>query len=409
MAGSPEKSRSSDGSLQEIPQDLADWAGGEIPPGWEPIAELCRRIHGRFAATVDLIVDRIIEEVPFYQGDTPIGRDDIRVSVGANLDMMLRGIATHRGPRPAELAERRELGTERATQGVPVTALLEAFVVGYRVIWDELVRATRVEDQAVRELLLTAAATVWLWVHEVVDEVGTAYHERTRRGVALVSAVRERFFNALLGQRYDPVEVAELAKTLGFDPERTFTASACVADADTDAEDLLDARFRATPGRHHFVRRGAELLALHQGAAPVGIEGAAIAVGTPRDGLAGAAASLEDARLALALSVRSGRPTDFTHDWHAATLLASEHRLQPLLAPGIEAARQSPDLAETVRVFAASAFSMSETSRRMHLHTNTVAYRLARWHDLTGWNPRTFDGLARTMTALAVIGDSSAS
>lgn len=404
MGDSPAKPKSRAAEVREIPQTLGEWAGGEIPPGWEPIAELCRRIHGRFAATVDLIVGRIIEEVPYYRsGDAPVGFADIRVSVGANLDMMLRGIATHRGPRAAELAERRELGTERAIQGVPVTALLEAFVVGYRVIWDELVRETRDEDPAIRELLLTAAATVWLWVHEVVDEVGTAYHERMRRGVALVSAVRERFFDALLRRSFDADEVGVLAQTLGFDPARSFVASAFVGGA--DAEELLERRMPAAPGRHHVVRRAGELLVLHQGGAPIAVDDRPMGVGAAREGLLGAAASLQDARLALALALRTGEATDFTHDWHAATLLAAEARLGPLLADGIEQARRSPDVAETIRVFAASGFSMSETARRMHLHTNTVAYRLTRWTELTGWNPRTFDGLTRSMTALTLLGE----
>lgn len=404
MGGSPGKPKSQAAPLRKIPQELIDWAGGEIPPGWAPIAELCRRIHGRFAATVDLIVARIIEEVPYYRsGDAPVGVDDIRISVGANLDMMLRGIATNRGPKPAELAERRELGTERAIQGVPATALLEAFVVGYRVIWDELVRETRSEDAAVRELLLTAAATVWLWVHEVVDEVGTAYHERMRKGVAIVSAVRERFFDALLRRSFDADEVGELAQTLGFDPARTFVASAFAAGG--DVEESLEARIPAAPGRHHFVRRAGELLVLHQGGAPIAIDGRPLAVGAAREGLDGAATSLQDARLALTLALRTGAATDFAHDWHAATLLAAEARLAPLLADGVEQARRAPDVAETVRVFAESGFSMSETARRMHLHTNTVAYRLTRWAELTGWNPRTYDGLTRSMTAVTLLGD----
>jgi DNA-binding PucR family transcriptional regulator len=45
--------------------------------------------------------------------------------------------------------------------------------------------------------------------------------------------------------------------------------------------------------------------------------------------------------------------------------------------------------------------SATAAARSLHVHPNTLTYRLDRWHRLTGWDPRTFDGLERSMLVLA--------
>ena len=38
----------------------------------------------------------------------------------------------------------------------------------------------------------------------------------------------------------------------------------------------------------------------------------------------------------------------------------------------------------------------------LHLHPNTVRYRVERWHQLTGWDVRTRQGLIRSIAALGL-------
>lgn len=410
-----ENPQESDGRGTPHARDLdwsSDWTTLDVPDGWEPVAKLCKRLNGRRDAVVHAIVKRILEEIPTYRLGRTVAEEDLRASVRSNVDMMLRGTAERRGPRPEELDIRRELGLRRAVQGLPVNALLEAFVVGYREIWDQLVRESRSEDPAARELLLTAAATVWEWVHEVTDAVGTEYHEQIRRRTALTSAMRERLFDALLGGTHDGDEVHNLASSLGFDPKVPFRALA-TADPSADASnpDGITNQLVSTTGQQHAVKRGDRILVLDQGGdtsvlIPVlqaATAGAAIGIGAPRQGLQGAALSIGDAERALALARSGNRVSHFERDWHAATVLASEHRLADLLKPGVEQARRSPELARTISAFADAGFSMSQAARNLHVHTNTVAYRLARWTELTGWDPRTYDGLLRSTSAITML------
>ena len=128
---------------------------------------------------------------------------------------------------------------------------------------------------------------------------------------------------------------------------------------------------------------------------------ATITVGAPRIGLRGARASLEDAELTLAVAPR-GETAAFEQRWLWATLTGAQGRLSDLLAPGVDVGQAHPHLAEAVQAFSRSGFSVSQAARELGLHANTVGYRLERWHELTGWDPRTFDGLVRSLASLGL-------
>ena len=117
----------------------------------------------------------------------------------------------------------------------------------------------------------------------------------------------------------------------------------------------------------------------------------------------GARASLEDAEQTAAVT-RPGQVIRFEDAWLWATLAGADERLTGLLASGRVVADEHPHLAAAVQAFAAAGFSVSAAGRSLALHANTVSYRLDRWYELTGWDPRTFAGLTRSVAALGPIG-----
>lgn len=385
------------------------WDRLVVPPGWEPVARLCRRLFDARAEITEAIMRRIREEIPMYRRDDPISDDQLRNVVEINLEMMLGGTAERTGPRAEHLAAARELGLRRGSEGiVPVNLLVQGFVVGYREIWDQLVEASRAEGEAAREELLASAATIWEWLHELTNALGMAYNDRAHRNAASTGAMRERFFEALLAGTADKDDLRGTAIALGFDPEAEFRALAIALSGTAVTAEAVAPQLSSSARRRHAVTRGSTVLALDQnvetedvlGAIVQATGGAPVAVGTRRRGLTGAALSLTDAERTLPLAERAGGVVDFDHQWHAATVLASGHRLSDVLAKGIERARQSPDLAATVIAYADNGFSKSAAAKALHLHPNTVAYRLARWAQLTGWNPEQREGLLKTLAAL---------
>jgi DNA-binding PucR family transcriptional regulator len=131
------------------------------------------------------------------------------------------------------------------------------------------------------------------------------------------------------------------------------------------------------------------------------VAGAAIGVGMVRAGLAGAAASIVDAREALALA-NHGQKVAFQDQWLLATVLPRFDRFASILESCRETARTHPDLADTIRVFASNGFSLTATARVLHIHPNTVKYRLSRWHELAGRDVHTWQGLSDSMVALTM-------
>jgi hypothetical protein len=123
-------------------------------------------------------------------------------------------------------------------------------------------------------------------------------------------------------------------------------------------------------------------------------------IGQPRRGLAGARRSVVDAGQAFALSSQRGVPVRFSDEWVAATLVAAGDALDDLCATALDVARRSPHLADAVLAFAEQGLSVVGAGRALHVHANTVIYRLERWQHLTGWDARTFDGLSRSVAAL---------
>jgi DNA-binding PucR family transcriptional regulator len=81
-------------------------------------------------------------------------------------------------------------------------------------------------------------------------------------------------------------------------------------------------------------------------------------------------------------------------------LVGTHVRLADVTAQGQALAAQSGHLSDAVEAFAEHGLSVVAAARALHVHPNTVIYRLERWHTLTGWDPRTFRGLAMSIASL---------
>jgi hypothetical protein len=394
-------------------RDLADlppnrWDNLAVPDGWEPIADVCRLIKQDLAHSVRDTVDAIRSEVDVYR-NSPVPRDDLIRSVERNLEMLLLGIAERRGPTRAEIQMRSALGSRRAHQGFPVDALLQAFHVGYRDLWKKFLKYT--DDERVSHLLLGAATTMWEWTHQVTDAIGRAHAETTRLLAVRAASVRHRFLELLLTGDVDSDALRTVSGTLGFDARGPFVAAVIVDAGSEEMVPRFQAELNLLQGNHQAIPHGPRLVVISQVGDPTEIQRAimrlypkaAVGIGLTRPGLAGARLSVGDAERAADLSAGPGLST-FNESWLWAVLLRESERLAAFLEKGRRAARENPLVAETVRAYAASGFVVSVAARQLHVHPNTATYRLDRWRDLTGWDPRSFDGLVRSMAALRING-----
>ncbi|MFI2302041.1 helix-turn-helix domain-containing protein [Actinacidiphila glaucinigra] len=79
-----------------------------------------------------------------------------------------------------------------------------------------------------------------------------------------------------------------------------------------------------------------------------------------------------------------GPPVLFDDAWPAATLFPQAGRLAPLLEPAVGPAASHPELTLAVSGFAENGFSLAAPGQALHLHPDTVKYRLNRLWELSG-------------------------
>lgn len=128
-----------------------------------------------------------------------------------------------------------------------------------------------------------------------------------------------------------------------------------------------------------------------------------VGIGMRRRGPEGAAQTAQEASQALSLAMRRGGPVRVEEEWPLLLLLRSLDDVQGYLGPALDFARGRPHLAEGVRAFADSGFSVTGAAQRLYLTPNAVAYRLRQWTAGTGWDPRTYKGLVRSLACLEML------
>jgi hypothetical protein len=305
-----------------------------------------------------------------------------------NLRMWHQWLTSGGEPAPAALDELRESVRARADEGVPLEDLLHAYRIAGRLGWQILRRHAGPHEQP---LLLDAAELVMLYVDTLCAVVTETYlAERAR----LVSE-EERGARELVERIVDgtplTAEERELAGRLDVPLRHCYVPfAAAIPDASPRRHAMLAARLRGD-GRL-AVSEGDRVFGLALAAPEAGDlhEGPqallALADETPR-------ASLAAVREELQLLVDHGRRARL-----AGVLTPTSHAIELLLArsPRIAAALcacvleplrrggEGADLIHTLRTLVRCGFDRADTSRALHVHRNTLGYRVRRIEQLAG-------------------------
>ncbi len=136
--------------------------------------------------------------------------------------------------------------------------------------------------------------------------------------------------------------------------------------------------------------------------------GAPISIGLGRyhPGVRGLARSYQDARAALEIGRRfAGHNRVHSLDGLGLAAfigLADERTKAELARHLLSPLEEEPELVETLRCFFAADCSPSAAAAHLHVHRNTLAYRLEKVALLTGLDPRRFDDAVQLRIALAL-------
>ena len=384
-------------------------------------------LYARVAARLPLLARRMVQtfldELPIYRLLPPEQLDgEITAICEENLRVFFATLADDRAPTDAELAEPRASAARRAQERVPLDAVLAAYHIGGRIGWAELV-AEAGPDEA-RELV-SAADRVLRYIACVTGAVATAYlEERQSIHGEERDAARGLAAALLAGQ-----ETAVLAGRLGVQLAPAYVVLALELGA---ARDEGATGVTGALASRHKVRRVQERLDALAGEPVLGlldptggtvllpagavedlaslVQELAATAGAPVRAAASEPAApdalstaAEQARDVLRLSVRLGRPPGL---YVLRDVLLEYQLTRPSEAVGglaalLEPLERNPDLLLTLEAYLSEDTDRRSTAAALHVHPNTLDYRIKRIVELTGLDPATTAGLQLLAAAVA--------
>ena len=402
----------------------------------EAMDDLAQEILARFEAWADAIAAEIatctVNEVPGFAGvNDGLLHAEIRTLALRHLGAFLETARTGDPPSGAVLNAARERAVQRAREMVPLSALVQSYLIAQREISAAIAREA-CPDARSREAALMLTAKTYDYNIAVTAAMAEAYLQVVQGDLAELESARRSLIDALLTSTPDQLPaLIRHATRLGLDPDRKLVT--VVARLLIDGEEPLTgtprwatqaiARCTDRPERSVFVvSRERDLVALldaggdrrvhrmlDRAAAVVRGQGAALraGVGIPFTGLDGFAISYHEARRAIRHATER-RPIVFGPGdvplFDELTSLGRDDASS--LIP--EATRQvlSDDATrETIEAFFAADLQVSVAAKALSLHPNSLRYRLGRIATLTGRDPRKAADLLELITAARLTGN----
>ncbi|MFD4401595.1 PucR family transcriptional regulator [Nocardia sp. NPDC058499] len=323
---------------------------------------------------------------------------------------------------PHEIEQVREAAAEWAREGIPVDTINHAIHEGFKLGFDHIMSTAGPADSAT---LVATARRMLEILDTITSEVALAYVSEYRGVVAEHHTAVHTLISALLGGH----STATMARECGIEIAPSYQVLALGLPPHPDeSAPRVDGRIVA---RRKLRRVQAELARScgERALSLLSIDGGTVLLPAhmfPEDALDELIARLSQA---AQVPVTATVVTAETADIPGATDRAHElldivsrittggglHRFSDLALefqitrPGparehlsaiLDPLDEHPELLETLRQHIANNFNRQRTARLMHMHTNTLDYRLKRVRLLTGYDPAIPNGLWYLTSAL---------
>jgi hypothetical protein len=397
-----------------------------VPPADHPLYARVERAVPRLARRM---IDTFVAEIPLY-GQLP--REQLEGEILAiteeNLRLFFRALRSGEALSPAVLGDVRLSAARRAQERVPLAAVLTAYHVGARIGWEAIVATA---EPGETDAVIAAGARVLVYAQQVTSEVAAAYLEEQQTIYGEERDAHRSLASALLSG--EPVDA--IAQRLGFTIAPAYVVAALRIEPHPDESD------RGVGGAvaaRRKVRRAQRALDDWLGEPVVGLldpVGGSVLLPATADTAHGCADRLPDlvaavstaagaevsAGGAVALGVADipraatqahdvvrlarvlGRPPggyllrDVLLEYQLTRPSDAQSDLAQLLVP----LDRNPDLPLTLEVYLDHDLDRRKTAAALHVHPNTLDYRLRRIVELTGLDPSTTRGLQLLGAALA--------
>jgi hypothetical protein len=355
------------------------------------VAALVAQLLGAVDPLVDELTESIFLSEAAYTENGRLTHDQLRGAVRDNLRTLLAAL---RG-NPMSLDAAIAAGRLKAGQGIPLAALLHAYRLAGRFIWERLLAAA--EEAGCATELLPVASDIWLIIDEFSSAAADAYRDTVEEQARHDAEMRGILLTRLLEGNVDSGGRArELLRTLRLDGHGLLL----VVHAITGTPLAVENRLRAS---------GAPGVWMQQADARVGL------LTVTDEEAAGELVDLLDeaADCRIGVSRPFTVPTEAPGAWHqarqAARCLPAGHNgchvygsspVSLLAAASPETAAEVATavlgallelpgqeqrlLLDTLDAWFAVGGSTTRAAEHLHCHRNTVLYRINRVQELTG-------------------------
>ncbi len=363
------------------------------------------------------MVERIRDQVPAYSAADPAIFDRITELSTATSVAISQAMINHTPVRRGDIPIIREQAADRLRSGIDLESFLHAYRAALFYYWDSAMdeatqlRLTRAEGHAVGRFVLDSVDTITTHAAEAFLREDNRIRAETGRAVS--DAV-----DTLIAGRSAPKRLRSVAPGLrASGPLQVIVARITEPMEDLDAGlrtalEVLEHNLALGTARPLGTIRRDEVVVIAPGSPPVSrLHSAARAAREHHVQLSiGASDSptgfvgIPDAYAAAALTLSYAspdRPVVKLTELGALQLLllscgnVARELIGEKAKPLHQATQNEREMAiETVTAFAAADMNITGTAAALHVHPNTVRYRLARVTEITGLDPRTFHGLA---------------
>lgn len=391
---------------------------------------LASRVERQLDRLARQMLNAFIVEIPLY-GQLPKEQleGEILDILRFNLNQFFETLSKGEELSAADLDVIRASAARRAEERIPLQDVLTAYHLGASMGWEALV-AVAVDDE--KDLLLDAAGRLIRYVQTVTTAVSGAYLEERQAIFGEERDARRALAEALLSG-LDP---RSLAERVGHNVAHGYVAVAL--QVDPSADEQQEEVSAAVAGRRKVRRLEQQLLSLAgpaslslmtptggtvllpqagedpadaMGAVPKLVEALAEAAGAPivagmayGKGPIGIEEAGREAREVVRLATEQDRPPgtykldDLLFEYVITRPSPAADRLVEVLTP----LDSGPELIATLEGYFAANFDRRKAAAALHVHPNTLDYRLRRVGELTGLSVQTSQGVQVLGAALTI-------
>ena len=392
------------------------------------VVEISARLSARRDEIADRIVARIRADIPDYRlVDPAVISDDVRSITVQHIDLVIGALAEGRTATEEDFAATRAGGARRVHQGISLESFGRAARLWGQGLWEAVLEESDPGVPAEREAALHIAGRVMDHVDQLSTYVAEGFLHELQSVWSDREVVRRDLLDGLVSGQGDSERIRRLARSLKLQLTDRYVAIVLrgpdgLADEQADQapagrvalRQIVDAaltHLRANGPSLLVGMRHGEVVALCPAGAPGAIDevrqraGAlasalaesdvGVGVGSCHATIAEVAASYQEARDAVEIAVGTGirgRPLHFDEVLLDHMVRSSPHSdrildstLRPLL--DYDAVKQA-ELVSTLRAYVESGFNLTRSAEVLHVHPNTVVYRLRRIRELSGRDPQ---------------------